>query len=495
MSTHADSYDWSVVLNKIVSKYRAMSLPVKAGLWFTLCEIIQRGLSVISMPIFTRLFSIDEYGSYSLYVTWVMLFGLVITLNIQQEVFNKGMSDHEYERPDYSTSQAVLITTLIVVFYLLYLLLQFPINAFTGMGTLLTSLMFIDIWTSAIVTLWLTRRRFEYAYKPLLTVTLGISIVSIAIGIVAVQLAPSGYKVLARVVSNLAPYLAATVVVMIDFLKHSQHCFDRDWWSASVKMGVPLTPHYASQVLLNQADKVLISWFLDNVKVAIYGVAHSAGLLLVMVSNGINSSLVPWLYSKLKSGDCRSIAGVTNAAALFVAVLVFILMLLAPECVAVLATGDYAEAIWCIPPIATGVVFTFLYTLFVNVEIYYGKAGYVATASVLSAVLNIVLNVIAIPLFGYIASAYVTAVCYMGTAMLHYLFMKKTLKSKGVGLRIYDARFLCFIGALTCLFAAISLVLYTLGPVRYAFVVALLFCIFACRNRLRSQFKSIRRKG
>jgi O-antigen/teichoic acid export membrane protein len=170
-------------------------------------------------------------------------------------------------------------------------------------------------------------------------------------------------------------------------------------------------------------------------------------------------------------------------------------MLLAPECVALLATGDYAEALWCIPPIATGVVFTFLYSLFVNVEIYYGKAGYVATASVLSAVSNIVLNVVAIPVFGYIASAYVTAVCYIGTAALHYLFMKKTLKSKGVSVRIYDVRFMCFIGVLTCLFAAISLVLYTLGPVRYAFVVALLVCIYARRNRLRSVFNTVRSKG
>ncbi|MFQ9335254.1 MAG: oligosaccharide flippase family protein [Collinsella aerofaciens] len=89
-----------------------MSLPVKAGLWFTLSAIIQRGLSVISMPIFTRLFSIDEYGSYSLYVTWVMLFSLVITLNMQQEVFNKGLSDHENERSEYSTSQAVGLTVI-----------------------------------------------------------------------------------------------------------------------------------------------------------------------------------------------------------------------------------------------------------------------------------------------------------------------------------------------------------------------------------------------
>lgn len=472
-----------------------MPLPAKAGVWFTVCSIVQRGISVISMPIFTRLFSTEEYGAYNLYTSWFMLFGLVVTLNLQQEVFNKGLSNHEEERPEYSTCQAALITLLTLAFYAVYLLLREPINGLTGMGILLTSLMFIDVWTSAIVSLWLARRRFDYAYKPLIAVTLGISFTSVIVGIFAVWAAPDEWKVVARVVSNLAPFLVATVFVLVSFIKESRCLFRREWWGKSVRMGGSLVPHYVSQVLLNQADKILISWFLDNVKVAIYGVAHSAGLLLVMVNNGINSSFVPWLYSKMRAGDCRSVAGVSNVLVLLVALLTFLLMLLAPECVAILATAEYTEAIWCIPPIATGVVFSFMYTLFVNVEIYYGKAGYVATASILSAVANIALNVVAVPLFGYIASAYVTAACYLGTAALHYCFMKKMLKEAGVAHHVYDARFMVFAVVLTCVFAAVSLVLYTVGPWRYAFTVAFLIGLFAFRKKFYASLKTIRTKS
>lgn len=170
------------MFDKLISKYRSMALPAKAGVWFTICSIAQRGISVISMPIFTRLFSTEEYGTYNLYTSWFMLFGLVVTLNLQQEVFNKGLSDHEEERPKYSSCQAALITLLTLAFYAVYLLLHDFVNAFTGMGTLLTSLMFADVWTSAIVSLWLARRRFDYAYKPLIAVTLGISFASVVLG-------------------------------------------------------------------------------------------------------------------------------------------------------------------------------------------------------------------------------------------------------------------------------------------------------------------------
>lgn len=483
------------MFDKLLAKYRSMPLPAKAGVWFTICSIVQRGISVISMPIFTRLFSTEEYGAYNLYTSWFMLFGLVVTLNLQQEVFNKGLSDHEEERPDYSTCQAFLITLLTLAFYVVYLFLSNFINRLTGMGTLLTSLMFVDVWTSAIVSLWLARRRFDYAYKPLIAVTLGISFTSVVLGIFAVWAVPAELKVIARVLSNLAPFLAATFFVLVSFVKESRCLYRGEWWQKSVKMGIPLIPHYASQVLLNQADKILISWYLDNVKVAIYGVAHSAGLLLVMVNNGINSSFVPWLYGKLRANDCRSVAGVSNALVLLVSLLVFLLMLLAPECVAVLATAEYSEAIWCIPPIATGVVYSFMYTLFVNVEIYYGKAGYVAIASILSAVVNVALNIAAIPLFGYIASAYVTAACYLGTAALHFYFMNKTLKEAGVTCRVYDARFMVFAVVLTCLFAVVSLALYSAGSWRYAFIVAFLLGLFVFKKKLYASLKTIRAKG
>ena len=53
--------EWGMV-NKIVNKYKQMSLPAKAAIWFTICNFVLKGISFISGPIFTRVLSTDEYG-------------------------------------------------------------------------------------------------------------------------------------------------------------------------------------------------------------------------------------------------------------------------------------------------------------------------------------------------------------------------------------------------------------------------------------------------
>lgn len=197
----------------LLDKYRSMPLPAKAGVWFTLCTIIQRGISVISMPIFTRLLTTDAYGTYSLYTSWYMLFSLVVTLNLASEVFNKGLTDHAEERPEYTTSQAALITVLVGAFFALYLVFRGPINALTGMGTLLTCLMFLDIYASVVLSLWFARKRFDYAYKQLIAATLFISVASVLLGVACVWAAPDDWKVVARVASNIAPSAVLAIAV------------------------------------------------------------------------------------------------------------------------------------------------------------------------------------------------------------------------------------------------------------------------------------------
>ena len=50
------------IIMKIITKYRKCSVQVKASFWFLICAFFQRGISVITTPIFTRLLSTAEYG-------------------------------------------------------------------------------------------------------------------------------------------------------------------------------------------------------------------------------------------------------------------------------------------------------------------------------------------------------------------------------------------------------------------------------------------------
>ena len=69
-------------MKTILKKYNSMSLMAKASVWFIICNIFLKGISVITMPIFTRLLSAEDYGTYSLYLSWFYFMTRFTSLNL-----------------------------------------------------------------------------------------------------------------------------------------------------------------------------------------------------------------------------------------------------------------------------------------------------------------------------------------------------------------------------------------------------------------------------
>lgn len=470
------------------TKYKTMSLPFKAGLWFTVCSIIQRGISVLSMPVFTRLLDTSQFGEYSLFLSWESFVSLLVTLNIFSEVFNKGLSDYAEDRDEYTSEQVGLLSMQMLTGIAIYMLFRQQINSVVGFSTPLVLIMFVGVYFTAITSFWFARKRFEYKYLPVIAVTLTISLSSILFGVVFVSVVDYEHKIIARIVSN---YIAPVVLgcfILIKFCVRSRKLFSLEVWKSTLLLSVPLLPHYLSQITLNQTDKIMIGWFDSASSVAIYGIAHSAGLLLVLINNGINSSFVPWMYGKLKEKDFSQIASVSNALCFLVAGCNAVLMLFAPEAVLLLSTQDYINAIWCIAPIATSVVFVFTYTLFVNVEIYYGKTSYVAFASMVAAIVNVVLNYVFIPKYGYVAAAYTTAFSYLFTMFAHFALLRGVLKRNLLPIAMFDYKSLFISCGLIIVCAAAVLLLYGFSFARYVAICIAAISAMLHRDKIKSIF-------
>ena len=89
-------------------------------------------------------------------------------------------------------------------------------------------------------------------------------------------------------------------------------------------------------------------------------------------------------------------------------------------------------SVWIVPPVSCSVFFIFLYSLFSNIELYYENSKNIMKASILTSILNLILNFVFIKFFGYVAAAYTTLVCYIFLSLLHYIYMKKVLKEENV---------------------------------------------------------------
>ncbi|MFQ8957472.1 MAG: oligosaccharide flippase family protein [Eubacterium sp.] len=64
-------------MNKIIQKYKNSNVAIKAALWFTICNLLQKGITMISMPIFTRLLSTEQYGVLTIYNSWYSIISII----------------------------------------------------------------------------------------------------------------------------------------------------------------------------------------------------------------------------------------------------------------------------------------------------------------------------------------------------------------------------------------------------------------------------------
>lgn len=478
-------------IDKIMKKYRQMPAPAKASVWYAVCSILQKGISFVVIPIYTRILTTTEYGQYSVFQSWSNILIIFATLNLYCGVFTKAMVDRSDDRDRYTSSMQGLSTVLTTVLFLVYLVSAKLWNAIFEMSTTTMVLMFIYFIFYPSFSFWSVRQRVEYKYKMMVTVTL---LVSVATPIVSILLLTFtslranaviwGYMIVQIVVGGFF-YIYQFVRGKVFYIK--------EYWVYAAKFNIPLIPHYLSLIVLGQADRIMIKEYCGDDKAGIYNLAYQVSMIMNIFVAAVNNSMVPWIYGKLKTKEYESIKDITRKLCILMAMITVGAVLVAPEIIRILGTIEYLEAVWIVPAVAISVYVTFCYGLFSNVEFYFNATNFVMIASVVGAILNIILNAVFIPACGFIAAGYTTLVCYFVFMVMHYEFMKKICRKKIGQEKVYDIKFIFISCILLCGVGGICIVLYNGWIVRYGIILTVMALLVVKRKKVIDLITMVRK--
>ena len=475
------------MITKIKSKYNALPIQIRASFWFLICRFLQKGISVITTPIFTRLMTTAEYGQYNVFNSWLNIVSIVVTINLSSGMYTRGLVKYSDRKEKFSSSLQILTLLLTICWTLIYVIFHKEINNYSSLTTLQMLAMFVMIWTTAAFTFWIAEQRVDLNYQKLVTLTVIASIAKPLLGIILVINLDD--KVTARIIGLAIVELIIYTGCFISQVKrggiHNIRCF----WKDALLFNIPLIPHYLSMTILNGADKIMIERMIGASESGIYSLAYSVAMVMGLFNSALIDTIVPWLYKKINVGDIKSIGKVAYPSWLLIGGINLLLIILAPELVSFFAPKPYHDAIWIIPPVALSQLFIFLYNFFSVFEFFYAKTTLVAIASCAGAVLNIILNYIFLPIFGYYAAGYTTLICYIVYALMHYLFMKNICK-KELGINeIYDKKILIGFCA-AYLVVGISLIFtYKYPMIRYGIAVVCVVLMIIYRKNIISAVK------
>ena len=479
-------------MKAILQKYKNLSKPLRASFWFLICSFLQKGISVITTPIFTRLMTTAEYGNYNAFNSWLGIITIFITLRLYSGVYNQGLVKFSEDRKIYSSSLQGLTLTLMTGWTVVYFLFRPFFNQIFSVTTVQMLAMLVMIWTTAVFNFWAAEQRVSFEYRKLVLVTLLVSLAKPVIGVIFVIHAED--KVTARILGLALVELIGYSWMFIVQLLRGRTFYSARFWKHALKFNLPLIPHYLSAVVLNSSDRLMIRSMVSESAAGIYSLAYSVSQIMTLFNTALVQTINPWMYQKIKDDKTEDLPGVAYPALLLIALINLLLIAFAPEIVAVFAPAEYYDAVYVIPPVAMSVYFMFAYSLFANFEFYYEKTKLISAATTFGAVLNLVLNYICIPVFGYAAAGYTTLVCYIFYTVFHYIFMLRVCDEFLDGRRVYDTKKLLLLTGGFCGSGFLLLFSYGQPPLRYALLLCMLAALFVFRKKLTRMLRSLLKK-
>ena len=478
-------------INKIKNKYESLPVQVRASFWFLICSFLQKGISMITTPIFTRIMSPSDYGQFGVFNSWYGIISVIVALGLTGGVHTQGLIKYDKDRKVFSSSLQGLTISLVIGWFLIYLLFRNFWNNIFKLTTVQMISMFIIIWTTAVFGFWANEQRVIYSYRSLVVVTLISSVLKPAIEILLVL--HSDDTATARMIGWVAADIITFSWMFVSQLKKGKTFFSKRFWLYALGFNIPLVPHYLSQTVLNSADRIMIERMVGTSESGIYNLAYSISLIMMLFNTALAQTISPWMYQRIKERKGKDIAPIAYITLILIGGVNLFLILLAPEVVRIFAPKEYYEAIWVIPPVAMSVYFMYAYDLFAKFAFYYEKTKIIMTASVLGALLNVVLNYIFIKQCGYIAAGYTTLVCFMVYAIAHYIFMRKVCSECCDGEYPYNTRTLVFITIPFLVAGFVFMATYNYPEIRYGLVGVALIVAIIMHNKIIGVVKNIMR--
>lgn len=477
------------MIRDIVNKWNNLTESVKASIVFTFSSFFIKGISFITTPIFTRIMDTTQYGIISTYNAWSLLIEVFAVLGMTSAgIINIGLNDYKEKRYEYLSSIVGLGNLITVLTFLILFVINNVFKEPIILPNTLLLIMFIHYFFYPAQIYWITKQRYEIKYK----LASLLSIVSVLLGqIMAVLVVLKStedkgvYKIWASEVGALMVAIPLYYVIVVK----GKNFFNCKIWKEVLILALPLIPHYLAQHLMSSADRIMIANMVSEADAGIYNLVFNIGWLATLVWTAINSSLTPFLFEEFNCKKYEKTKNVINKVIIGFSILCFVLCIMAPEILYILAPEEYHVGLYVIPPIVGVAYLNGLYNVYASVEFYYKKVSYIAKATVIAAILNIVLNAIFIPQFSYIGAAYTTFVSNIAVIVLHYRGYRQALAE-----RAFDDAFIFRYSTFVCVLLVLSSLLYINTIARYCVILIAIILLVIFRKKLSDLFKIIKKK-
>ena len=384
-------------------------MPARASVWYTATSALERGISFIFTPIFTRVLTPEEYGLYPLYVSFMSLFTILITLELSGNVIYRGLSQYRGREDEFISCTLGIVCLMFGIVTSALAILGEEVSMITGLRREILLFLAIQVFFNEIISLYVAKCRYLYQYKAPSLINAMLAVLSPTLSFALINF--TRVRASARIIAPLAVTALLALPLGIDIMRRGKRLFSHEIWSFILRLDLPLLPHFIATAIIAQSGKIIVGRYFGEEALAKYSIVFSMGFVFTLITVGINSALAPWVNRKLTNGMTERIAEAVEPMFALFALMTLCGLCFSPEGLAFLAPKEYGNALAAIYPLSLSVLTGFLTTIINAVLLFYKKSHMISTASVITALVNLVLGFTVTSRYGYIGASLVQLVC------------------------------------------------------------------------------------
>lgn len=408
-------------------------------------SILGKFINWCLVPIYTRVLTTGEFGVMTNVYSYTALLAVILTYGMETGFFrfvNKGEDD---PMRVYSTTLLSITATSILFVGFCFSFLT-PISGFLDYGqhTDYIAIMAVVVGIDVVMTIPFAYLRYKKRPIRFATLRLLSIFITIAFTIFFLIICPKiytsnpslidwfynphykeGYVFVANLIGS-----AITLVLLLPELTGFKYVVDTNLLRRMLKYCFPLLILGIAGILNQTVDKIIYPFLFEDKaeafrQLGIYGACSRVAIIMMMFTQAFRFAYEPFIFAKNK--DANNDKAYTEAMKFFIifSLIIFLGVMFYMDIIKHFIGKDFYEGLDVVSIVMMGYI---LFGIYFNLSFWYkmvDKTYFGAIFSIAGCVITIVLNIIFVPIYGYMASAWATLICNLVMMLLSYYFERK----------------------------------------------------------------------
>ncbi len=396
---------------------------IRSSLIYSLGGFGGTSVGILLVPVYTRMFSPEEYGVVDLLGTTVLFLSLFLVSGLDSAVGRYYVDTNEDRDRRLTSSTALIYLTAIsitIVFFFAYRSSDFSSLLFGDsnysnlINVALVGIPFLLIFSFCQVLL-----RFRFQPMVYVVITIGCFLFQISLTIYLVVIIRAG--LFGIYIANLITFFVFSIIGLWLTRQSYSLVFSFKRLKELLHFGVPLVPLSLAHYIMTYSDRYFLKYFSDLHEVGLFGIGYRLASVMSLVVVGFQNAWGPFVYSTYRERDAKEVFSRTyDYLSIVVCVVILLLSLFAEEILLIFTTEQYREA-YKVVPLIGGSIVAYTFGAYFAVGIGIAKKNiHMTWSGGVVAIINLGLNYALIPPLGIVGAGLATLISFvlLGTVLM-----------------------------------------------------------------------------